>query len=135
MKAILLRLQDTGHETLSCLVINGKTFYVLEPPWRNNKRNVSCIPAGVYKARFLLSSASGKYKPCFHITGVPGRSGILIHCGNVRAHTKGCLVIGLRRGTIKNQPAVLNSKSALRLLVNAANKRDFDLEVINGLAS
>ena len=55
------------------------TLDTLELPWKNNERNVSCIPEGVYKG---VRRYSKKYKHHIHITDVEGRSLILIHWGN-----------------------------------------------------
>lgn len=109
--------------------LDGELFHVLEPPWRNNTRDESCIPPGAYQARFLPRSTSGKYRNVFWLQDVPGRSGILIHSGNVVAHTRGCLIIGKRRGTLAGQPAVLNSRTALLELVTLTGKNDFRLTI------
>jgi len=123
MKAKLIRFKRTSAETLGCLVINSAIFYILEPSWKNNERNTSCIPADTYRVNFLERSGSGKYKPCFHVTKVENRSGILIHNGNVRAHTKGCLIIGMRTGYLAGSLAVLNSRYALRKFAETVNKK------------
>lgn len=135
LKAKLIRYKRTSKETIGCLVINGQLFYTLEPTWRNNERNISCIPAGNYRVNFMARSGSGKYKPCFHIINVPNRSGILIHNGNAYKHTRGCLIVGMREGILANNLAVLNSRYAVRKLVNVVNKQNFNLEVIDGLVS
>lgn len=135
LKAKLIRYKRTSKETLGCLIINDQVFYILEPTWKNNQRNVSCIPAGIYQVNYLAKSNSGKYRPCFHITNVINRVSILIHNGNVYKHTKGCLIIGMREGILSNNLAVLNSRYALRKLVQVTNKQNFELEVIDGLVS
>ena len=98
------------------LIADDHVFSTLELPWRNNERNRSCIPAGEYDCDYMRRSASGKYRGCFYVKGVAGRSQILIHNGNLPAHTKGCIIIGRRTGTLAGLPAVLNSVSALREL-------------------
>ena len=135
INAKLIRYKRTSTETLGCLVISGQVFYILEPTWRNNEKNISCIPAGNYRVNFLERSGSGKYKPCFHVVNVPNRLGILIHNGNIYKHTKGCLIIGTREGVLANNLAVLNSRYALRKLVTLVDKQNFNLEVIDGLVS
>lgn len=98
------------------LIVGARVFSTLELPWRNNERNRSCIPSGEYDCDYMERSSSGKYRGCFHIKNVAGRSQILIHNGNVPANTKGCIIIGRKVGTLAGQPAVLNSISALREL-------------------
>ncbi|WP_086931671.1 DUF5675 family protein [Agarilytica rhodophyticola] len=110
--------------------IGDKIFHILERPWQNNARNKSCIPAGQYSAHFLPRSASGKYRNIYHLKPVSGRSGILIHNGNVVSHSRGCLIIGLRRGTLAGQPAVLNSRTALSELSQVTQQEPFMLNII-----
>ena len=135
LKAKLIRYKRTVKETLGCLVINNQVFYILEPSWKNNERNISCIPAGTYRVNFLVQFGFGKYKPCFHVASVKNRSGILIYNGNIYKHTRGCLIIGIREGRLVSNLVVLNSRYALRKLVQTTNKQGFELEVIDGLVS
>ena len=114
----------------SRLWIGGKTFHVLERPWLENQRNVSCIPSGQYRVTFLPRSASGRYRNVWHLQDVPGRSGVLIHSGNVVSHSRGCLLIGKRRGILKGQPAVLNSRTALQELNSILEGQTFQLLII-----
>ena len=90
------------------------TIYTLELPYRDNQKNISCIPEGEYILRPHKSGTLGK---CFKvysldendkdnipITGdtlyklkeVPNRSGILIHRGCELKDTRGCILIGKR---------------------------------------
>ena len=105
-------------------------FDILERPWLNNSPNVSCIPAGTYQVDYLHRSASGKYKRCYWIKGVPGRSAILIHSGNIVDHSKGCLIIGKRRGWLAGQRAVLNSRTALGELYDVIGPNSFTLTIV-----
>ena len=75
---------------------NGVLFYkgkflgfIIELPWLENKRSVSCIPEGVYilKPRF-----SEKFKHHLILENVEGRSLILIHPANdAKKELRGCL--------------------------------------------
>ncbi len=129
LHAHLLRDIKSNSYTLGVLAIKGQTLYTIEPPWLNNQTNKSCIPAGTYLVKFMARSASGKYKNCFHIQNVKSRFGILIHNGNIVAHTKGCLIIGQKRGYLSQQRAVLSSKLALAKLVKITNKQDFYITI------
>ena len=106
------------------LITGDQVFYTLELPWRDNERNRSCIPAGEYDFDYMERSASGKYRGCFHVKNVPGRSEILAHNGNLAAHTKGCIIVGRKIGKLAGQPAVLNSMSALRDLGTAVPRHN-----------
>jgi hypothetical protein len=56
-----------------------------EPPWRDNRPNVSCIPPGPYAC---VLAESPRYGLCPHLLGVPGRSHILMHSGNWAGDTE-----------------------------------------------
>jgi hypothetical protein len=116
--------------TYGTLYIEGAVFHTLERPWLNNKSNVSCIPPAIYEASFLLRSASGKYKQVWHLKPTQPRTGILMHNGNLVRHTKGCPLLGLRKGSLGGQPAVLGSKSAMRKLRKLTNCKGFTLHII-----
>lgn len=131
-KARLLRYRRTYRETFGVFLCDGASFYILEPSWRDNKRNISCIPAGTYRVKYMHRSASGKYRRCYHVQGVPDRSGILIHCGNTYKHTRGCMLPGRRVGLLAGNNAVLNSRSALTEMVKLMGN-EFELEVVDGL--
>lgn len=129
MNVTLYRYKKTAQVTLGVLLFPGESaIFTLERPWLENKSNVSCIPAGKYVAKFLSQSASGKYKNVFHITPVEGRSGILIHNGNLVTHTKGCILVGTSHGILLNQPAVLGSRTAMRKMQKF--KSGFALEIL-----
>jgi len=116
--------------TMGILLFEGEVFQTLEPPWKMNARNVSCIPSGSYRCEFMARSASGKYRNVYHVQRVGGRSGILAHNGNVARHTLGCILLGTRRGWLNRQRAVLNSRSAMRKFVKLANKEDIEIVII-----
>lgn len=102
----LARWAHTEHGILGRL---GR-WHTLENPWRGNRPNVSAIPPGVYTCRRSYYHRGGY--PAFEITGVPGRSHILIHVGNTTDDTQGCPLIGSRVGVLGGRLAVLASKAA-----------------------
>lgn len=63
----------------------------LEPAWKNNQRNISCIPEGTYQVEKRYSR---HFKHHFHVLDVEGRKWILIHDGNFRKNTRGCILVG-----------------------------------------
>lgn len=83
---------------------------ILERPWLDNARGVSCIPEGLYDViwsgpvlkddpRTEVDESGGRiYRPYEHfiLPRVQGRSGILIHAGTVPGHSQGCLLVGSR---------------------------------------
>ena len=61
----------------------------IEPPWRDNQRQISCIPEGRYQLTQRLSLRFGYH---FMVNNVPGRSYILIHAFNhALRESKGCI--------------------------------------------
>ena len=115
----LIRNHSTDHGTEGVLYAIGNKFYTMEPPDRNNKPNFSCIPPGIYIVKRRWSQ---KYKVHYWVTEVEGRTVILMHSGNVGgdrekgliSHTWGCILLGLSRGHINGQRAVLSSRTAVR---------------------
>ena len=100
----LLRYSDTGSSTQGTMHINSVfAGYTLEKPWRDNKRTLSCIPAGRYP--LALRTTGGFHRryeekfPVIHkgtleVMGVPDRTAILIHIGNRAKDTQGCILVG-----------------------------------------
>lgn len=129
----LLRHNRGGKVTLGTLYAKGQVFKTLEPPWKENRSNISCIPPNLYNSVYLHQSASGKYKKVYHVRDVPKRSGILIHNGNLVKHTLGCVLIGYRLGTLARQPAVLNSRSALQDFVTLMDNKPFNIIIVGGV--
>ena len=63
--------------------------HTIELPWRDNRRNVSCIPEGRYR---LVRTRGRRFQYCIRLLDVPGRSGILIHAANHAAtQLRGCI--------------------------------------------
>ncbi len=75
---------------------NGALFYkgrfmgfVIELPWKENKRSISCIPEGVYQ---LKARYSEKFKHHLQLQNVKGRSLILLHPANdANKELQGCI--------------------------------------------
>ena len=86
----------------------------LENPWKDNQRNISCIPEGEYKVRLRLAreSATRDYLHLL-VQDVPDRDWILFHRGNSAKDTSGCILVGLG----SQQDFVQNSTLAMDLLM------------------
>lgn len=128
--AVLLRDEIQSDVIRGTLTVAGKTFQILERPWKNNLTNESCIPAGEYESVFLPQTPSGKFQNVYELQSVPGRSDILIHQGNVVEDSHGCLIIGRSRGELDGKPAVLDSRTALAELVDTLGQNPFLLKII-----
>ena len=104
-------------------VIASYEFAGMELPWRENTRNISCIPTGTYLARRIHH---GRFGTCYLLMDVPGRSSILFgHIGNYAGdlhkgystNSEGCLLLGMSHGILKpngrEQLSVVASKKAI----------------------
>ena len=113
----LLLIRDTFSEqsTIGELFLNGERMCdTLENPWKDNQRNISCIPEGEYKVRLRLAreSATRDYLHLL-VQDVPDRDWILFHRGNSAKDTSGCILVGLG----SEQDVVYNSTLAMDLLM------------------
>ena len=98
--------------TIGTVIVGGEVLcFSLELPYYGNRRNVSCIPPGVY---ICTRSFSPKFGEVYKVNNVYQRSNILIHSGNTVDDIEGCIVLGMRTGYINDKRAVLKSKEALK---------------------
>ena len=66
----------------------------------------------------------------FEIEHVPHRENIEIHHGNTTKDTKGCILVGIRFGTLDDDQAVLRSDLAFANLMGAlVGIESFDIDV------
>lgn len=148
MAFTLKRLREDKHKlsTLGALFDDeGRELCLtLENGWQQNKRQVSRIPAGVY--RLSIRKFGGWHErlskrfPAMHagaieLADVPGRSAILIHPGNWHRDTLGCILPGKESGFAGDGAyAVLQSNDAYREIypgLLAAALKGESLEVLN----
>lgn len=125
----LIRVAEHNDATLGVLLIDNRPMFVtLEDKWRDNQRNVSCIPMG----RFLVERhLSPKFGDCFAVKNVPDRSGILIHGGNTHHDTEGCILLGLMYGTLGTDAAILSSRAAMASFMSLmGNDSEALLEIV-----
>jgi hypothetical protein len=119
---VLQRGKEDTHGMRGVLQHMDKTLcYTLEEPWRDNRKQVSCIPPGTYKC---FPHDGAHFKDVWQVLDVPGRSAILIHAGNTLADTQGCILVGL--GVSPN--GITKSQLALKKLRELLPDR-FTLEV------
>lgn len=100
----------------------------MERPWVDDDgnglgdRNRSRIPAGRFRAFRRLSPSRG-YE-LFELEGVPGRSNIQIHKGNLPDDSLGCIIVGSSIGKLKGQRAVLGSAQAFERFMDWLKNED-----------
>lgn len=95
---LLVRTLQPPDGTFGTLTGAGLSLVTVERPWLANAADVSCIPAGTYQLHRSMFYKHG-YE-AFEVTGVPGRSRILMHIANTEDDVEGCIGLGLRFGKL-----------------------------------
>ena len=108
------RFAYTPFGTFGELTVSGWRCFTLEPMWKSNTTNISCIPVGAYILQLGVfrrntETESDDY-PAYNLLDVPGRSNVLIHKGNTSEDTHGCILVGAWLGYIKKRWAITESK-------------------------
>lgn len=136
MRLVIERLTDNDYQTISTMFVLDASDYIewnchcLEPAWKDNQQDISCIPAGKYRVEKHIAPSFGK---SFWVKDVPGRSEILIHIGNFRKDTRGCPLPGIDMADIdgdKNIDMSSSGKAIEKLWKLLPDS--FELEIING---
>lgn len=131
---ILLQIKRIYHPTAT----NGSLFLMgqelcktIELPWKQNRKQISCIPEGIYSIRFRVSK---KFSRHIELLQVPGRSLILIHPANhALKELRGCIAPVME---LTAPGSGLRSKTALKLLLNTLDalnipeKQEMQLEIM-----
>ena len=96
MEIILERYKSGNLSTNSKLdVVNGVvsiySCFALELPWKENKPQISCVPAATYPISIYQSPTKGEV---LLLHDVPGRSYIEIHVANKPSELLGCIAPG-----------------------------------------
>lgn len=122
--------------TFGKLYIDGKFFcYTVEQVWNDNKTDVSCIPEGTYKlmrrySPIVKKTSAGEFDEGYEITGVQGRTFVMIHAGNSKRDLRACLACGDSLGYVHNEWAVLNSRTTFRGLMHRLEEHnDWEIEI------
>lgn len=109
---------------------NKPVCCTLEPPWLDNKKRVSCIPAGVYQCerckvtRYRISGR--QILNAWEVLGVPDRTGILIHTGNWKSDTEGCVIVGTK---FSGESIIASASAHQRWLECVKDVQEFQLTV------
>ena len=113
--------------TVGRLSYGGFHCLTLELPWKDNLKDVSCIPEGVYTAR---KYDSPKHGGVVLLDDVPNRTYIEIHAGNYTRQIQGCILVGDSLSYLDSDSIldVSNSKTTLKLLMALLPAR-FNVEI------
>ena len=132
------QLPDNGKQTISkaAVIENGKvlfSFFMLELPWLNNQRGISCIPLGTYTVEKKDAGEDGSRfnYPHFEVLNVPGRQEVKWHKGNFYTDIRGCMLPGTGLSDINKdgQVDVTNNAVTLSKLWNMLPET-FTLEIL-----
>lgn len=119
--SIVISRTDGKNETQGILfVLRGHHLLYqckcIELPDNGNRRDVSCIPKGVYDIVKFNSPTRGM---CIYVLNVPGRDNILIHKGNYvserRVDSKGCILPGTYFTDINNDGLIDIAESSVAM--------------------
>lgn len=129
MNVKLVRLEEAKDGTFGALLIQGSVFCVtLEPPDKDNQRNISNIPPGKYTCKRAVSYRFGN---TFEITNVPNRTHVLFHAGNIADDTAGCVLLARKWGVLGDERAILNSGNTFKQFMQVMTNVDiFLLEIM-----
>lgn len=127
----LSRKFESHGATVGILTGLGKTLYTLEEAWRGNKPKISCIPAGKYLCLpHGWEEGSKVSKPqTWEVTGVPGRSAVLIHIGNSTKDTEGCILAGMGFQVSQVIAMVTDSRIAINYMRREIGKNSFMIAI------
>ena len=141
----LTRLETGDHGTFGRLILpNGGALYTLECPENagreevENEKGLDCIPPGEYEVKWEHSPKYGR--KTYRLQNVPGRSGILIHSGNLAGNTEkgfcsdveGCILLGLSKGDFNGQKGLLRSRDAVESFEEELERQAFTLIIKRG---
>lgn len=132
MKTLTLTRHITANgAVLGELTGLSRPIYTLEEEWNGNKQNESCIPTGTYEVlpHAWDADTQFKFRRTWQLQNVPGRSGILIHAGNTRTDTHGCILVGLGMAIGGNMASVAQSQAAMDVLREEVGQEGFILTI------
>ncbi|MBQ0768736.1 MAG: hypothetical protein KBT58_05555 [Bizionia sp.] len=128
---LLLQRQYFKEGTNSALFVNGHFIcFMIELPWLNNKRQISCIPEGVYE---LKSRFSDRFRDHLQVLDVSQRNLILIHpANNASKELEGCLApVSQLSGVGVGWSSRLAMQKILSLCHQAFERKEFISLTIN----
>lgn len=109
----------------------SKPIFTLEDKWRDNARQISCIPIGTYRCvpHGWEANTKVRFPRVWRLVGVKDRDAILIHVGNTHLDTHGCILVGLGRRIVKEEPQITSSRLAIELMRREIGPNEFTLVI------
>lgn len=108
----VIRLEEGPEGAFGVMKISKTVFCsTLEPQDLLNKSFASNIPA---PQQYLCKRRNSRWGETFEVIGVPDRTDILFHPGNLLVDTDGCIILGQYVGKLRGERAVRNSGTTFR---------------------
>lgn len=136
IKTVMIERYETkdNYALGNCYVIDEDncTHYIgvsLERGWKNNQKNISCVPTGEYP---LVLEYSPKFKQdLWELKKVPKRAECKFHAANYWYELNGCIALGEKVEDINKDgyPDITKSKKTMREF-HKALKRDKEAKLI-----
>lgn len=124
----LYRISSTVAGTFGVLCRDGLPLCVTcELPWRDNKKSISCIPAGLYPVKRWISPSKGRV---FLLHGTEPRDKVLIHIANKPAELEGCIAVGKYFTQFTGVQGVALSRDTMAYLLKTLPD-EFNLDIRN----
>ena len=126
------RLWQDSNQTLGiCTVLgdNDIPLFVglsLERGWRNNQRNISCIPKNSGPYNVILEHSNKFKKHLWEIKDVPNRSECKFHSANYWHQLNGCVALGRR-------PKDINDDGYIDITSSASTMNDFHKAMLGSI--
>ena len=103
----------------------------LEREWKNNEKNISCIPRGEYLCGRVQSP---KFGDTFEVCDVPQRTDILFHKGNIEDDSEGCIIVGEQYHKYKGKASIKASREGFAEFKQRTHfLMEFELEIKDGI--
>lgn len=109
---------------------NKPLFVTLELPWKDNQKDISCVPSGTYHATKVFSKHFQRY--VYVLTNVPNRDAIEIHIGNTVNDIRGCVILGMNYSM--TDYAIVNSTIAFNSFMSIMPD-EFDLIILDPIGA
>ena len=131
MKTVYIIRDKVGRkQSLGTLLVKNESgrvvfhSHLLELGWRNNQRNISCVPAGKYDLRLEFSPKFNR--DLWEAYGIPNRSECKFHQANFARQLNGCFAPGEARFDIDRdgEKDMINSRSALEEFMDAIGQEN-----------
>jgi len=107
----------------------------LERGWRNNEKNISCVPEGKYDLKLEWSPRFKK--DLWELYGVPNRSEIKFHVANYWKELNGCIALGMKHKDINGDgdPDITSSRITMNNFHNIMSGMSQAKVIIRNISS